>query len=308
MSKQSQRQWMARAGVAGLWAVLVLSAPPSGIAPLRAQNNNEIGALCRLEPAKGVLNLVGPGGARVASIRVTTGDFVKRGAVLLTTSGFSSAQADVKNAQAAIERDKKAIAAKVAAQAAAVRVQEAEAAQTSYALQSYVALGSTATAEKEKRIRQYNNQAAQASLAQARALLEVEKADAVTALANSAAKLRDARLKLLQTAIVAPMDGEILDIRFDLGETLDGLAVVMGDVRRMKAVCDVFEGDLRRIQAGSSARISSASLSKSVRGSVIQVGKLINGDTRLGKVVIALDNPAAVARHVGMEVQATITP
>jgi multidrug resistance efflux pump len=279
-----------------------------GVSPGNAQKG-EIGALCRLEPADGLLELAVAAGGRVASIRVTAGDFVKRGTVLVTSSAFNNAQADVKEAEAALERRKAFAQARIEAQAQAVKAREAEAAQANDALKSYIALGGTATSEKEKRQRQYAQQAAQAQLAQARALLEVERAEAAAMIDAAHAALRTTRLQLVQSAIVAPIDGEVLDVRRQVGESLGhDPVVIMGDLRRMQAVCEVFEGDLVRIQPGSAARVESNALPKPVQGSVTYVGKLVNGDTRLGKAIISLEDSAAVSRQVGMQVQATIAP
>jgi multidrug resistance efflux pump len=106
---------------------------------------------------------------------------------------------------------------------------------------------------------------------------------------------------------VAPSDGVILKIRRQIGETLGSDPVVlMADVSQMYVVCDVFEGDVRRIKEGMQASASAKSLAEPLRGVVDRVGRIIDTTRKLAEVIIRLDDAQAAERLIGMEVQVTI--
>ena len=130
-------------------------------------------------------------------------------------------------------------------------------------------------------------------------------------------ELAEARAK--QLSVIAPIDGQVLDVRVKPGEEVgSGPILVLGDTAHMRAVAEVYETDIARIRVGQKATISSRALAGSIGGTVVRVGSMVfkndvlnvdpaaRADARVVQVWIELDDPAAVAQLTNLTVDILI--
>lgn len=92
-----------------------------------------------------------------------------------------------------------------------------------------------------------------------------------------------------------------------VGELLTGTpAIEMGDIRTMYVICQAFQGDLLKLRPGLRATIKSSAFQNPLKGTVENVGRLVDTKAQLGDVRIKLDNPGLASKVVGMEVEVEI--
>ena len=116
------------------------------------------------------------------------------------------------------------------------------------------------------------------------------------------AELDKARHDLEQAMVRAPQDGSILKLLKHTGEEVDqGGLLLMGDTSQMVTVAEVYENDVKFINDGQQALISSKALTAPASGKVISVGSLVykndivgddptaDVDTRIFEVRILMD-------------------
>ena len=108
--------------------------------------------------------------------------------------------------------------------------------------------------------------------------------------------------------IVAPIDGTILEIRYQVGQEIDRGPVIirMADLSPMYVTCEVFEGDLLKIRRGMKATATSSSLPEALEGVVVNIERTVQTNRKLGTVLIRLHQTELAERLIGMEVQVTI--
>lgn len=200
------------------------------------------------------------------------------------------------------------------------------------------AVGSRRTVDDQRTVVRKNEEEleiARAELARLQAEQEMEILAATTELQREKAALERARVavglasiekdlalaeaRIASTVIQAPMDGEILKIVTWPGERTSGAPILqMGDSRIMHVVAEVYESDIRLVQIGQPATISSPSLPQDMTGRVVQIGKLIfkndvldvdpaaDTDARVVEVRIELDDGERVRHLTNMTVDVVI--
>lgn len=271
----------------------------------RAQG--EIGAIGRIMPSGGMVNIGGPPGAIVRAVSVRPGDTVRRGDLLLTVedeatrSELDLAALDLQNATKLSEE--RALAQTATLRLAQVRLRRAE-----RDLAAYQAIGRNATSEKEQ-------SRLEAAVEEARQGIDVEQAKQrlMKAEGESSVKMATKRLESIQhkglsSEVRAPSEGTILRVERRVGERLGSEpAIQMADLRVMSVACQVHEGDLLKLTAGMRATIKSAALAQPLAGTVEQISRLIDTRSRLGEVTIRLQNAEPASRLIGMEVEVVIT-
>ena len=132
---------------------------------------------------------------------------------------------------------------------------------------------------------------------------------------------QQAQASLAQAVVRSPIAGEVLDIHTRAGEVVstDGIAEI-GQTDRMRAIAEVYQSDVGRVQVGQRARVSSNALSEELTGTVTRVGSQVrrqtivntdpsaNIDARTIEVEIALDEPSSqkAAKFTNLQVQVVI--
>ncbi len=263
----------------------------------------DIGAVGQIQPAGGIIDLGGNSGSVITSVQVKLGDQVKQGQLLMTIDD-PNLSAGHKQAASQLERARKSAAEQVAAQRLSVKLAEQHAAQARREYAAYKALGAHSTSARE--MGRMKDAAAQAELT-----LQMEKTKLNVSEANAANDIagaeRRAKLSAAGEEIRAPLAGTILSVDRRVGGKLSGSpAVRMGDLTRMVVVCQVYEGDLLKLNPGMKAVIKSTSLPQAMRGTVESVGRMIDTRAKLGEVRISLAQAYPASKLVGMEVEVTI--
>ena len=284
---------------AGLFSLVLTTVP----APAQENPANSIGAVGHIVPATGVVEIFGAPGSRVTSVPAHAGQTVRAGTLLMTTQGVSP-ETDPTTAKVQLSAARDLATQQVAAQASVVRLAELHNSQAASLLATYRSMGSTLVSQKE--LVRLRNAATEARLA-----LDVERTKLTVLTTQTQTALQTAQrqfdLATHGALLTAPFDGTVLRINRQPGEQLtNDPAIEFADLRTMYVVCEVFEGDLLRLRPGMGAIIKAQALPDSLHGKVEDVGRLVEGRTRLGEVRVRLDKAEPANRLVGMEVEVTI--
>ncbi|HEX3663907.1 MAG TPA: HlyD family efflux transporter periplasmic adaptor subunit [Rhizomicrobium sp.] len=267
---------------------------------------DDIGGTGRIEPNGGVVLLNGVQGARVLSIPVHPDQMVKRGDLLMTLDDREQ-QANTRIAELSLSQARKDAAQNLASAVEAVRIDEGRLKRAVRDAGNYRALGPDATSEKQ--IADMEQTAIET-----RMQLELDqkrenqvRTDNASNVSSAEKRLQIEQQKLALYRMVAPIDGMILRIDQHVGENLTGTAAIeMGDIRTMYVICQAFQGDLLKLRPGLRATIKSSAFVKPLKGTVENVGRLVDTKAQLGDVRIKLDNPSVASKVVGMEVEVEI--
>ncbi len=177
---------------------------------------------------------------------------------------------------------------------------------------------STANLNRLMSARTVNLDMAREQLGTARAgLLRTQSALQLESL-RAGLKQADARLE--RSIIRSPSAGQILRIVSRPGESLDEKPILeMGNTGEMLAVAEVYETEIGRIRVGQTARVMSPALSRTLIGSIVQIGKTIHKndvlnidptadtDARVVEVKIRLDESQPPAALVNLQVDVQIS-
>lgn len=279
-----------------------------------------VSALGRVHPVSGVINLFGPEGSTINEIHVAEGDWVEPGQLLLTTSGNSSARANLQRAEQELnlERERQEqLAAGIEIRIAGLsrevditrkqfdRIQQSDTAKFAapdLLLEREIALIRATNALD------FANQEAR-----------IHKVEASIAIAAAEARLAEAEQRLQATRIRAPAETRVLKMLARPGDTIAARELFkLGDTRQMLVVAEVYEADADRVEPGQTARISSSALEADLSGRVISTGWMIFKDTvdsldptqltnaRVVEAIILLDDADPVRRRVMMQVDVEI--
>jgi multidrug resistance efflux pump len=281
-------------------AVLALLAVPARADDPPAKG---IGAVGHIAPGSGVIEIMGAPGARVVSVPVRVGQTVKSGTLLMATQG-TTPDSDPALAKVQLDAARALASQQVAAQTAVLRLAEEHDAQAAAALKAYQSLGPSLVSSKE--MQRLRNAANEAHLTREveRTKLQVIQTQSQSALQTA---IRQADLAAHGAQLTAPFDGTVLKINRRPGDALTAEpALEFADLSSMVVICDVFEGDLLALKPGMSATIKAQPLPAPLHGHVEEVGRTVDGRTRLGQVRIRLDRTDPANRLVGMEVEVAI--
>ena len=130
--------------------------------------------------------------------------------------------------------------------------------------------------------------------------IEKRRATSLTDAANvkvAAAQLEEARAKLDRTRILAPVDGEVLTRKAEIGQIAspggDALfRVASGGEVEMRG--QVAEQDLAGLKVGQRAQVRLIGIARPFEGQVRLLGAVIDPQTRLGEIRIALKSDPAL--------------
>jgi HlyD family secretion protein len=121
--------------------------------------------------------------------------------------------------------------------------------------------------------------------------------------------------------IRAPFDGRVLDVIVRPGELIDANGILeLGRIDRMFAIAEVFETDIRRVEVGQRATISSAALAGELGGTVKRIRQKVEKQDEIGtdpaarknariiEVYIELDDSGPAAGLTNLQVDILIHP
>lgn len=225
-------------------------------------------------------------GQAIAGIHAEVGDVVRAGQTLARLADDSlklkreQLEAQASSAKANIAQYRAQIVEAQSAADEAERSRERSAKLAQRGVVSQASLDQAAAAATAARARL---SAAQQGLNAARAQAELV-----------AAQIADLDYSLARTRIAAPVDGLVIARNARLGAIASAVAQPMFVIIRDGALelrADVAEGDLFKVRAGQSARVSLSGLESPLTGRVRLVEPTVDAATRLGRVRIALDEP-----------------
>ena len=221
---------------------------------------------------------------RVSQVNVQVGDVVKKGQTLMQLdtanlqSSLKTAQLSLAEAQASYDSAKitydqnpnQLIVAKAALNKATVALQQAQANYDTIAWRGDVGMTSQAvtlqqaTDDYQSALATYNITAASindAALKQAQAKLDEAKI-----------AVDDAQRNLDQATLVAPFDGIVAAVNYNVSDTASGTAVTIVDLSPLQVAVTVSEVDIAKIQVGETATMTLDALSgKSYNAKVISI-------------------------------------
>jgi len=235
---------------------------------------------------------------RIEQIYVDEGDQVRKGQVLAELDNHVLL-AQIRQAEANIGR----MHAIILQQTAVLKEAEAERREAEANFHRYSdLLRQGAISQMESQTRQTNAATSIAKVESARQSIVVAQSD----LAKAEAELDQLKITLAQTRITAPTDGYISKRQAKLGSvlTLLGPSVLFNLVRddRVELNAEVSELDLPGIKPGQQVWITSdADPTKKYLGTVREVTPVVDPQTRMGMVYIAL--PANPKLKPGMFMQ-----
>ena len=264
-----------------------------------------IGGLGIIEPATPERQLGPATPGRIAMVAVREGTFVEAGTVLVELesvaeqAALAAAEAEVRSAEYELERVQGAARtedlAALQRDADAARVRAATSKATYDRLAATVSAGGVTTDELERAQRQAEQDqlAAEAAASRKRSAERNRPLDARLARArlDAAVARRDQAQAAVQLRqVVAPIDGEVLEVLSEVGEyvTPGGVepVVVLGDTRTLKARIDVDERDVDAIREGGRAIVTVDALpGRQFEGQVIAIAN------RMGRKNVRSDEP-----------------
>ncbi|WP_432737466.1 efflux RND transporter periplasmic adaptor subunit [Maridesulfovibrio sp. FT414] len=278
------------AAVAGLLVLLlaVYTVPCIQADELKDFSQSRVGALGHIEPLHGIYELQAPSGifpARLSKLLVEEGEKVTQGQVVAIIDNMQTLPADVERSRAEA----------VARQAAY------EQAQRDYLrFKALAAQGAVSQEAFDQADRKFKETAAQ--------------------LKASRAEIQSQANQLGHIDIIAPVSGTVLKIYARDGESVpwNKGVLAMGITDHMMAVAEVYEDDIRKVQPGQRAIITSKALAGELMGTVERIGVMVdrpsdfsanpaeNTEARVIKVHIRLDDPRKVEALTGLLVHTVI--
>lgn len=267
----------------------------------------KIGALGRINPQGGVINIGIPPGNIISSILVKRGDVVRKGTPLIISreaypneGEIYAAEMDLKEANTA---GKKAIEIKKLEESAA----EMQLKHAQSSLNRMLEGGSETYSAQAKEEREHAVKLAETKLALVKKELEQLKLNREINASRASAKINAGKIKAQQSKAIAPIDGTILQISQKIGGSADGQPVVtMADLRNMNVEGEVYEGDVSKLSVGMQATITSKALPKSLTGKITEIGRIVSAHSRNVEIIIKLDDPVAASRLINHEVNISI--
>jgi HlyD family secretion protein len=148
---------------------------------------------------------------------------------------------------------------------------------------------------------------------------QLQRAEAEIPIASLERRIAAAGEHARRLTLYAPIDGRILNVKILPGEDVSGGPVlIMGDTGGMRAVAEVYETDIARVQLGQMATISSRALPHPITGKVVRIGDMVfkndvlnvdpaaRADARVVQVWIDLNEPQLTERLTNLTVDVLI--
>lgn len=298
-----------------------------------------IGAIGLVEPHAPESRLTTAVSGRIAAIHVEEGDHVTAGTVLVELesgpemAAVARAEAEVMVARASATRSRRGLRPEeleaVEADAGGAEARATSSAETLARLE-VAAAGGGATrdeVERARRTAEADRESVEAATARARAGRTGRREDVSVAVAEiraAEARLAEARAQLDRLRIVAPIDGEVLEVHYRVGEFVSPGGgseplVVLGDTSTLRVRADVDERDIARVTSGAAALVTADAFGeRRFTAHVVEVGRRMGRknvrsdeptervDVKILEVVLELDDGAGLIP--GLRVMSYITP
>lgn len=313
---------------------IALLVSPLWMTAAQTPAKSAVACLGRLEPGEGVVDVSSASGERLQTLDVTEGQLVKAGDVLAVMESHAERRALrdarrvlVEEMRLLVRRNRELTPLDIEAQEAGLRRLESEVTMARADLQRLASLRTEELVGEQE----YDHQEAvtrqvEANLAEAAALLKkihheqaIELLESEAQLRRSEADLASAQARLEQAIVRAPIDGQILKVFTWPGERVEDDPILrMGETQRMYAVAEVYETDIADVATGQKAIVRSPALAGELTGVVERVSSMIHKndvldidpaaetDARIVEVRIRLDDSAAAARYVHLQVDVEI--
>ena len=298
-----------------------------------------LGGLGLVEPRSPESRLVSGVGGRVSRILVEEGQHVTAGTVLVELESGSEeaavlrAEAEVEVARASLTRSRRGVRPEeleaISAEAEAARAR-AELSSESLARLEAAATGGGATRDEVERARRtaeaerFTEATASARLRGGRSGRREDVRVANAELRAAEARLVEAQARLQLLRITAPIDGEVLEIHYRVGEYVSPTpgsepVVVLGDTSTLRARIDIDERDIGRLANGATALVTvDAFPGRRFPGRVVAIGHRMGRknvrtdepteriDTKILEVVVELEEDEGLVP--GLRVMGYVTP
>jgi HlyD family secretion protein len=268
-------------------------------------NGDFVGGLGIVEPREQETRLSPAVAGRIAQVHVTEGQFVEAGTLLVElesgpeTAALAAAEADVAVQRATVARSRRGL--RVEDLNAITRDSDAAAARAELSrgvlerLENAARAGAATGDEVDRARRQADADRFAVEASQARQLSgrTGRREDVLVAMAQlQAAEARrdQARATLDRLRVVAPIAGEVMEIRNRVGEYVvpspSDAMILLGDTRQLRARLDIDERDVARVRLGAETIIRvDAFPGRDFRGRVVILGE------RMGRKILRTDEP-----------------
>jgi HlyD family secretion protein len=220
---------------------------------------------------------------RIAKVNVQVGDKVKAGQVLMSLdstdlqlalktaqASVSNAQGSLSNAQASLDSAKikasqnvnQLIIAKTSLDNAAVTLQQAQAAYDAIAWRPDVGMTTQATTLQtasnsyKSALANYNITASNLSDNSAVRTAQTNVDQAQNSVTQAQISVTQAQSNLDKANLVAPINGTVSTVNFNVGDTPSGTAVVVADLSQIQVKVTVAEIDISKIKVGQPVQMT----------------------------------------------------
>ncbi len=216
-----------------------------------------IGALGYIEPRSRILRIshdVGPEGARIETLNVNTGDKVKKNDTIAIFSDYGRKLAK----RDSIAKQIPQLEAQLRSERANLEYVESDYRRIKDAQESAISISAKEKAALEVRRATAEIQSIQSQIDAARANLVLSEEE------------------LVQSRVVAPIDGTILAIHARAGERVGDAGIVeMADLDHLDVIAEVYEQDIARVTIGQTAEIKVPSIDTPLMGVVYEIGHMV---------------------------------
>lgn len=285
-----------------------------------ASAENKIGAVGYLEPSSGIIDLIGTPGARITEILVEAGQEVAKGQILIRFHNEPLLKAQREIAMHQLRMLQKTRDGKLLLQRHALTTAKLARERMDKKLNDQRQLGTVASTRRELTDLEDLALDAKRMVEKEQIVLDQLVVTLDEEIMQAEAQLQLAEARYEDAFLAAPIAGTVLDVRKQIGESVGigqpssagyiqaETTISIADLSRMYVVCEVYEGDLLRLQKGSKAEINSKALPETLTGTVQRIASQVDTSSRLANVWILLDESEVASRLVGMEVQVAISP
>lgn len=302
------------------WSLLAAAAcgAPVASAPPAPTERDAIVAMARLEPSGQVVRVAAGEEGVLQKVLVAEGDQVKAGQRIAYLASYPLRLQEVKGAELKLQRGRLG-PLDVEAQAARVRLKEAEAAYYSAEVarqKTLVDTGLLPGKQLDASVLLAERAVEEAKVAHA----DLKRLEGTTNIGvdEAESELVRSRLLLERAVVTSPIDGTVLKLMSRAGEKVSGPIAQIGATSAMTAVAEVHANDIHLVKTGQRATFTSPALPAPVEGTVLNIGAIIGknnvfgedpaapDNARVFQVTVRLDDSAAAKGFTNLEGQIRI--
>ena len=267
----------------------------------------DVGAIGRITPKNGVIQVICPAGDIIDTLEVQVGDKVARGDIMISLRTDENARLNLEAARSAVREAKE-----LGPMALALQQLKKKAAAEDYAFaqkrfERFKEIGGESISIQQMEEREYQVQSSATALELAEKDLARTEREQRRQLEHAEHELKVAEQAMKRFVVRAPIDGVVLEIFKNAGDRTDGSPVMrVADLREMMVVAEVFEGDVKKLSTGMKASVTSNALTGKLTGRVLSISPVIERETKIAHVNIVLDNPKEASRFIDMETNIVI--